>query len=168
MSRSPEAIQSRLEWGWQASRKHLFRKTNAFERVLTLLAEAEFPLTWTQICEATTIKKQFDPATIFRILEKLERTNIVQRMVFRERSSYYYLAIPGERHTYLICLSCGKILHLDQGFPLTEVDREVEEKTGFADVLHQLQFYGTCQHCQAAPPIPVSQDTLEALPEATD
>lgn len=159
MSRSPEAIQARLEWGRQLSRKSRLRKTNAFERVLTLLAEAELPLTWTQICEATPIKKQFDPATIFRILEKLERENIVRRMVFRERSSFYSLAIPGERYNYLVCSNCGMIVHLDQDFPLAEVERSVEEKTGFKDVLHQLQFFGLCPKCQAAP-APVVQETV--------
>lgn len=147
MKPTSEIIQSRLEWGRQLARQSRLRKTNAFDRVLTLLAEAELPLTWTQICEMEQIQKQFDPATIFRILEKMERVGIGRRMVFRERASYYFLAIPGERHEYLVCTQCGTIVKVDVQYSLSELAQQVETKTGFSKVQPHLAFFGTCPKC---------------------
>jgi Fur family peroxide stress response transcriptional regulator len=55
-------------------------------------------------------------------------------------------------HPHLICVRCRKILDPDIS-TLTELPKELEEKTGFQIINHRLDFFGICPKCQREKPI---------------
>ena len=50
-------------------------------------------------------------------------------------------------HHHLICKTCGKVLPFKDDL-LDELERHIEEETGFHVLDHELKFYGQCSECR--------------------
>ena len=46
----------------------------------------------------------------------------------------------------MICKTCGKVLPFEDDL-LEELERRIEEETGFHVLDHELKFYGQCKEC---------------------
>lgn len=83
-------------------------------------------------------------ATLYRVIELLQRLGLVRRLHQEARGCQrYFLAPPGHWHQ-LICLECGRVVEFPGGDELKELQRELEDQTGFRIEGHLLQFYGRC------------------------
>ena len=51
-------------------------------------------------------------------------------------------------HHHLICTQCGKVEEFDDDL-LENLEHDIEQKTGFQVVDHQVKFFGICKECQA-------------------
>ena len=49
-------------------------------------------------------------------------------------------------HHHLICKTCGKVLPFKDDL-LDELERHIEDATGFHVLDHELKFYGQCKEC---------------------
>jgi Fur family transcriptional regulator, peroxide stress response regulator len=85
------------------------------------------------------------PATVYKLLALLKELGEVFEIDLRDDSHY-----DGNRpypHPHLICMRCHQIIDgaidLDPG-----LIRQLERKSGYQIVRHQLAFYGLCPACQ--------------------
>jgi Fur family transcriptional regulator, ferric uptake regulator len=123
------------------------RRTKALEELLMTLLESSRPMTLQQLCNSPRLSKQCDKATVFRLLQRLIVHGIVRRLGLHERAAYFTLLMPDTHRDYLICTSCGSIESIKAPCPVHELEREIQAKTGFQNIYHELEFFGVCPGC---------------------
>ena len=124
------------------------RITPARRSVLEVLVETTEPLAVGQISERIAERgTHVDLVTVYRSVEALEQSGIVARNDRVADCWRYEIRSSQHRHT-ITCSRCGEIAPLD-GCRLAEIERSLEQATGFRDIHHSLQFYGTCPGCQS-------------------
>lgn len=141
MSTPIEQIESEL-------RRRGLRITPARRSVVSVLSAAGEPLAVAQISERVALLgTRVDLVTVYRTVEALEQSGIVARNDRVGECWRYELRSGTHRHS-ITCGRCGAVAPLD-GCRLAEIERSLEQATGFRDIHHSLQFYGTCPDCQS-------------------
>lgn len=125
------------------------RRTKALEELLITLLESSRPMTLAELAESPRLENQCDKATVFRLLQRLADKGIVRRLGLHERAAYFALLIPGQHRDYLICTSCGSIESVNAPCPVHELEKEIQFTTGYKNLYHELEFFGTCPKCVA-------------------
>lgn len=123
------------------------RRTTALEACLRVFASAEQPMTLQQIAAAPVFGVSCDPATIYRLVSRLEERRIVRRIGFHSRAAHYCLR-ESSHQDYLICRDCGSVEVLDIACPVEHLEKQIAEESGFSDIEHELEFFGRCATCQ--------------------
>jgi Fur family ferric uptake transcriptional regulator len=123
------------------------RRTHALESVLRLLAESERPLRAGDIVESAALKGQCDPATIYRMLLRLEEQGILRRLGLRDRAAHYTIRHAHTHDDYIVCTRCGSIEELQMDCPVEALEAEIAKKSGFTNLDHELEFFGVCPSC---------------------
>lgn len=77
--------------------------------------------------------------TLFEQLEIIECTDLNGERRFRIRCSV------DDHHHHLICLSCGKTMHIDS----CPMDAVMGHMDGFTIIDHKFEIYGYCSNCEA-------------------
>jgi len=126
------------------------RRTVALEKLLTTLIESSRPMTLAELVESPQLANQCDQATVFRLLQRLADKGILRRLGLHERAAYFTLIIPGEHSDYLICTHCGSIEPIKAPCPVHELEKEIQFTTGYRNLYHELEFFGTCPGCAQA------------------
>lgn len=124
------------------------RRTHALEAVLQLLMAAHRPLSAADIVESPSLKDQCDPATVYRLLTRLEEKGILRRLGLRERAAYYALRHGHCHEDYIVCTACGMIESLAMDCPVETLEAEISRASGFSELDHELEFFGVCPACQ--------------------
>ena len=89
-------------------------------------------------------------ATVYRSLELLSDLGILQKMEFGDGCSRYEVnAIDPDTHHHhpLICTKCGKVTEFEDDL-LENLEQDIENKSGFRIMNHQVKFFGYCKECQ--------------------
>ena len=128
-------------------RKLGMRRTKALEQLIDTLLESERPMTLGELAVSKRLTEQCDKATVFRLLQRLAEKGIVRRLGLHERAAYFTLLVPGRHQDYLICTECGLIESVKAPCPVHELEDEIRRKTGFRNLYHELEFFGTCPAC---------------------
>jgi Fe2+ or Zn2+ uptake regulation protein len=123
------------------------RKTAALEACLRVLVEADQPVTLQQIAGSPLFKVSCDPATLYRLVMRLEEKRIVRRIGFHSRAAHYCLR-ESDHQDYLVCRDCGSVEILNIACPVEHLEKQIATESGFSDVEHELEFYGRCGACQ--------------------
>ena len=123
------------------------RRTKAMEQLLATLVETDRPMTLSELAESPRLSDQCDKATVFRLLQRLTEKGVVRRLGLHERAAYFALLVPGRHRDYLICTECGSIEAVKAPCPVHELEDEIRQKTGFRNLYHELEFFGTCPAC---------------------
>lgn len=123
------------------------RRTKALEQLLVTLADADRPMTLSELSHSERLSDQCDKATVFRLLQRLAAIGIIRRLGLHERAAYFTLLIPGRHQDYLICTECGSIQPIQAPCPVHQLEREISEKTGYKNLYHELEFFGVCPVC---------------------
>jgi Fur family ferric uptake transcriptional regulator len=133
-----ESIQQKL-------RETGIRLTAPRRAVVSALAAAERALTLQEILDkARYYHPSLSLATLYRVIELLQRLEFVRRVHFDHQGCQrYFLTPPGHWHQ-LVCLECGRVVRFPGGEDLQGLQRELEATTGFQVEDHLLQFYGRC------------------------
>jgi Fur family peroxide stress response transcriptional regulator len=85
-------------------------------------------------------------ATIYKTVNLLKQIGEVVELDFSEASNRY----DGNRpypHPHLICTGCKTVVDPDVA-TVTELSKELADKTGYKIVNHRLDFFGICPRCQ--------------------
>jgi Fur family ferric uptake transcriptional regulator len=122
------------------------RRTHLLRRVLDVLQSKAAPVSIRELLAAKGVQGVCDPATLYRLLQRLEEKGIVRRIGLHERAAHFTLR-RGHHHDYVVCRQCGDVALLDMDCPAEKLERAVGRRTGFTDVDHELQFYGVCPKC---------------------
>lgn len=126
------------------------RYTTSRRRVVTVLADAERPLTIPEILAADPALAQ---SSTYRNLAELIAARVVHRIVSGEEFSHYELAEDlTAHHHHLVCTRCGRVEDFTPSERL-EADlhhslAQVAEAAGFEVDLHRLDLVGTCAGCR--------------------
>ena len=129
-------------------RRHRHRVTGPRQAVLDVLRAELHPQTIRQI--HTVLPEPCDLATVYRSLELLESLGMVKRFDFGDGTARFELLGHDDdgHHHHLICRRCRRVVELHDCFS-EALQTRVAERHGFAEVSHQLEFFGTCPACQA-------------------
>jgi Fe2+ or Zn2+ uptake regulation protein len=124
------------------------RVTHARRSVFALLRGAREPLSAAQIdALLRDAGASIDLVTVYRTLETLERCTLIAR-VDRMNEGWRYAVRSQEHHHLITCSGCGCTSPLDV-CELNRIERALEQTTGFTNICHSLQFYGTCPSCRS-------------------
>lgn len=123
------------------------RRTRALDLLIREMASREKPVTIADLTAAESLREQCDPATIYRLLMKLEEHGMVRQLGLHGRAMYFILVTPGRHHDYLVCTGCGSIAEVDMECPVRTLEKRLEKSTGFHHVYHELEFFGICPNC---------------------
>ncbi|MDB6078221.1 MAG: Transcriptional regulator, Fur family [Akkermansiaceae bacterium] len=123
------------------------RRTKALEELLATLMQSPRPMTLAELASSPRLRDQCDKATVFRLLQRLAEKGIVRRLGLHERAAYFTLLLPGSHQDYLICTGCGTIESVKAPCPVHELEDEIRRKSGFRNLYHELEFFGTCPAC---------------------
>jgi len=103
--------------------------------------------------EIYNIAKQEFPdigrVTVYRTLDILSNLNLVCRVHTADGCRNYMMRRPTEHHHHIVCSVCGKSIdftHCD----LSELVKNLSDKTGFIIEGHLLEFFGKCPNCRDA------------------
>jgi Fur family ferric uptake transcriptional regulator len=123
-----------------------YRLTAPRRAIVEILAATDFALGPLEIFDRV---RQDTPGvglvTVYRTLEKLEETGLVQRVHLPGGCHRYLRAARGHQHL-LICTACGRV-RIFEGDDLDGFIGAVAARTGFAIRDHWLQLYGLCPTC---------------------
>jgi len=128
-------------------RKAGLRRTKALEELIITLIESGRPMTLAELAASERLSDQCDKATVFRLLQRLAEHGVVRRLGLHERAAYFTLLVPGRHSDYLICTKCGSIEAIQAPCPVHQLEEEIREKTGYQNLYHELEFFGTCPKC---------------------
>lgn len=117
--------------------------------VLEALEQAEGFLTADDIY-TSAIEQSVDLSlsTVYRVLEQLTHKHMVSPLTLENQVRTVYELAHDKHAHHLICLSCGKVIHM-QHCPVRAYKDKVETDHGFKIEKHTLDFYGYCADCSA-------------------
>ncbi len=120
--------------------------------IIAALLSAKAPLSLEEIRDGAGqhAKDPPDFATVFRVMEVLERLKIAQKVHLGRARSHYELLDPHRHHDHIVCTDCGKVEQLDEPCPVEPLERKLQRRYGYAEVKHSLEFFGRCPNCQQA------------------
>ena len=123
------------------------RRTKALEELLATLLEHPGPMTLGELSDSERLANLCDKATVYRLLQRLTERGIIRRLGLHERAAYFTFLHPGKHNDYLICTDCGKIETVEAPCPVHKLEQEIRSTTGYKDLYHELEFFGTCPNC---------------------
>lgn len=124
------------------------KNTRHRQLILQLLLASEGVLTaddiYQQLCEQGA---EINFSTVYRILENFTQKGLTEKSFLADARKYgFVLHALGHRHR-LICLRCHRIVEVDH-CPITNFEEQLADKTEFAIVGHNLEWYGYCPECR--------------------
>lgn len=90
-------------------------------------------------------------ATVYRFLKALEAEGQIRRYTISDKvpACYQYIGDSPEclTHCHLMCMSCQKLIHVDNPL-IRDFVLDTMESEGFAIDESKTVFYGLCRECQ--------------------
>lgn len=84
-------------------------------------------------------------STIYRQIGKMEAEGLVKKL---EAPFYQYLGMKScESHLHLVCVECGKFIHLDDEISHSLIS-EIKEREDFEVSSSETTLYGVCHNCK--------------------
>ena len=130
-------------------RDHGMRITKNRTRILDALLQADKPLSLDEIQSRAGLKGSVpDYATVFRVMTLLERLQVAQKVFLNRSCSYYELLDPLQHFDHIICTECGNVTVMVDSCPVEKVERQIEQRYGYSEIRHSLEFFGKCRRCK--------------------
>ncbi|HMQ36189.1 MAG TPA: transcriptional repressor [Micropruina sp.] len=84
-------------------------------------------------------------ATVYRALQAMASSGEVDAIRTPDGQIAYRTCTPGHHH-HLVCRSCGRTVEIS--LPgLEDLTRSIAGEYGFAEIDHEVEFFGTCADC---------------------
>lgn len=91
-------------------------------------------------------------ATVYRTLDLLVASGLVQQRDFGEGFRRYEPVPPGQAHEHCICSACGKVMEFSND-RLERMIALLAEEAEFRPHHHRLEVFGLCRECQQSNPL---------------
>ncbi len=91
-------------------------------------------------------------ATVYRTLDLLVESGLVQQRDFGEGFRRYEPVSPGQAHEHCICSHCGKVMEFSND-RLERMIALLAEEAEFRPHHHRLEVFGLCRECQQSNPL---------------
>jgi Fur family transcriptional regulator, ferric uptake regulator len=124
------------------------KRGGARRAVLDLLGRQTCALTAVEIEQALVTERRVSRASIYRVLEELERLHLVARVETGQAMVRYERAhdSEGEHHHHLVCDSCGLVMPFSDD-ALERAINELSERVPLAVSEHEIVLHGSCREC---------------------
>lgn len=140
-------MSSRVEHALQKLKNTGIRMTPQRQAILTYLLESmTHP-------SADEIYRSLEPnfpnmsvATVYNNLKVFVEAGLVRELTYGDGASRFDADMSD--HYHVTCDHCGTIVDFEHT-PLSQIEEEVGQHTGFVVKGHRLEFYGTCPDCLA-------------------
>lgn len=122
------------------------KRTKPRERVLSVLEQAQKPLSAMEICSG--IEKGGESAwlsTVYRILELFVKKGMVVKVAIMNNEMALYELNRFQHKHYAVCMGCQKIISMDN-CPMEKFVPKIQDKD-FRVIGHNLEVYGYCKNC---------------------
>ena len=86
-------------------------------------------------------------ATVYRTLELLVKSGLVQKISFGEHQARYEHTFGHKRHNHLICSSCGKVEEFTNS-RLEQIIQMIGKQRHFRVRNRSIQIFGYCSECR--------------------
>ena len=144
---SPPSWASRAEAALSAAGH---RRGGARRALLELLGEQECALTAIEIEDALRRRgRRVSRASVYRILDELERLALVQRVETRQAMVRFEpVREEHQHHHHLVCDHCGLVAPFSDE-QLEHAIRQLSGRVPLAVSEHEIVLHGACESCQA-------------------
>ncbi len=122
------------------------QRTRSQEKILQLLRQLDRAISAQELY--IELRQQAQPmglATVYRSLEALKLSGVVQARLLPNGETLYSLAQADKHH--LTCLQCGKSVPIN-ACPVHDLETQLRQSQHFEIYYHTLEFFGLCQGCQ--------------------
>lgn len=133
----------------QRCRDNNMRVTRTLRAIVDLLVNTDSPVSVQSCAETGGELTNCDTVTLYRLLERLEEAGLVRRIGLHKRAAHFILSDSFRHRHFVCCTACGKVEVLEEKCTLNHHQEHIIEDTGYADVYHELVFYGICPACAA-------------------
>jgi Fur family ferric uptake transcriptional regulator len=162
MSSRPHAVtHAQSDQSWVASAETALaaaghRRGGARSALLELLATQECALSAQEIEDALRARdtvgvpgRRVSRASVYRILDELERLALVQRVETGQAMvRYERVCAHSEHHHHLVCDECGVVMPFSDPGLERAIDR-LSERVPLAVSEHEIVLHGACADCAA-------------------
>jgi Fur family ferric uptake transcriptional regulator len=127
------------------------KRGGARRALLELLDEETCALTALEIEEALGARgggRRVSRASVYRILEQLERLHLVQRVETGQAMVRYERVAEREHHHHLVCDECGLVMPFSDAGLERAIDR-LSKNVPLAVSEHEIVLHGACRDCAA-------------------
>jgi Fur family ferric uptake transcriptional regulator len=126
------------------------KRGGARRAVLELLDDQRCALTAVEIEDALRAKRRrVSRASVYRILDELERLSLVQRVETGQAMiRYERVCATEEHHHHLVCDSCGLVMPFSDAGLERAIDK-LSERVPLAVSEHEIVLHGACRDCAA-------------------
>ncbi len=125
------------------------KRGGARRAVLDLLGRQTCALTAVELEQSLAAEgRRVSRASIYRVLEELERLRLVARVETGQARVRYERAhdSAGEHHHHLVCDSCGLVMPFSDAALERAID-ELSERVPLAVSEHEIVLHGACRSC---------------------
>ena len=122
------------------------KNTQRRAAILELVAAADGPISAEELFQR--LQKQFPNlalSTVYRNLERFADDGLIDKEISPD-GVFRYSSREGHGH-YLVCTQCHRKIRLHE-CPLSAIEEQLEEETGYSIDRHQLTLYGKCPICK--------------------
>jgi Fe2+ or Zn2+ uptake regulation protein len=95
-----------------------------------------------QLLKKEDLKGRCDPATVYRLLSRLETRGIIRRVGLPRRAAHFVLNDRKDSRMYAVNTGTGEVLVVNPKWDESSVLRQVKEQVGFDVAYFEIQFYG--------------------------
>jgi Fur family ferric uptake transcriptional regulator len=128
------------------------KRGGARRAVLELLDDQRCALTAVEIEDALRAhgkSRRVSRASVYRILDELERLSLVQRVETGQAMvRYERVCATEEHHHHLVCDSCGLVMPFSDAGLERAIDK-LSERVPLAVSEHEIVLHGACSDCAA-------------------
>lgn len=126
------------------------RLTPVLDELVQIFLRNKSPLTSVDILrQLQKVTQNVNKTTVYRQLELLRQSGIIQEVQFADRKGRYELLFGNHgHHHHLICLNCAKATDIDLKENIAEQQKIIWKNKKFKVARHSLEFFGICWECQ--------------------
>jgi Fur family transcriptional regulator, ferric uptake regulator len=126
------------------------KRGGARRAVLELLDQQQCALTAVEIEDALRVaERRVSRASVYRVLDELERLNLVQRVeTGQSMVRYERICEHNEHHHHLVCDGCGSVMPFSDE-ALEQAISSLSRRVPLTVSEHEIVLRGECQDCAA-------------------
>ncbi len=121
-----------------------YKVTKARELTFNLLVNPE-PQSMNEVIKKSN--KKIDRVSIYRNIDLFEKLGIAHRVYTGWKYKIELSDVFIAHHHHLICISCGKIIDIEDEKHIDDFIKNVSSKVGFKPRRHTFEVDGYCKNC---------------------
>lgn len=113
--------------------------------ILAVLENSALPMTAEEIYSRVINDVHMSLSTAYRTLGTLSEKGILLKNLSQDGKTYYQMNSHQHKH-HLVCTLCNSTVPIDD-CPLSNIEENLIQQTGFTITGHSLEFSGICPKC---------------------